>query len=193
MNENLNAVNESTVAGLGRLTRFFGFNDVMGRLYGTLLMSPEPMSLDDLAETLQISKGSVSMNMRSIERWGMAREVWMRGERKKYYTAESDFWTVIRTVLSGREMREVSTALDVLGTSVEKLRLAEEELTEEEKKLAAFYMERVGDLQSFFEFAQMLLSSFVSAEDGPDFGGVTNLKLDENLDDIDAEWENGTG
>ncbi|MFT5196093.1 MAG: DNA-binding transcriptional regulator GbsR (MarR family) [Cellvibrionaceae bacterium] len=189
MNKNLNAVNESTVAGLGRLTRFFGFNDVMGRLYGTLLMNPEPMSLDDLAETLQISKGSVSMNMRSIERWGMAREVWMRGERKKYYTAESDLWTVIRTVLSGREMREVSTALNVLGKSVEKLRLAEEELTDEEKKLAAYYMERVGDLQSFFEFAQMLLSSFVASEDGPDFGGVTNLKLD----DLDSEWENGTG
>ena len=191
MNENLKAVNESTVAGLGRLTRFFGFNDVMGRLYGTLLMNPEPMSLDELAETLQISKGSVSMNMRSIERWGMAREVWMRGERKKYYTAESDFWTVIRTVLSGREMREVSTALDVLGTSVEKLRLAEEELTEEEKQLAGFYMERVGDLQSFFEFAQMMLSSFVASADEPDFSGVTSLKLD--FDDIDSEWENGTG
>ena len=123
----------------------------------------------------------------------MAREVWMRGERKKYYTAESDFWTVIRTVLSGREMREVSPALDVLGTSVEKLRLAEEELTEEEKELAAFYMERVGDLQSFFEFAQMLLSSFVSADDEPDFGGVTNLKLDQDLANIDTDWENGTG
>ncbi|MFK7801472.1 MAG: GbsR/MarR family transcriptional regulator [Anaerolineae bacterium] len=194
MNENLNAVNESTVAGLGRLTRFFGFNDVMGRLYGTLLMSPEPMSLDELAETLQISKGSVSMNMRSIERWGMAREVWVRGERKKYYEAESDFWTVIRTVLSGREMREVSTALDVLGTSVEKLRLAEEELTDEEKQLAAFYMERVGDLQSFFEFAQMMLSSFVASADEPDFSGVTNLKLNsDDPSDIDAEWENGTG
>ncbi len=198
MNENLNAVNESTVAGLGRLTRFFGFTDVMGRLYGTLLMNPEPMSLDELAETLQISKGSVSMNMRSIERWGMAREVWVRGERKKYYTAESDLWTVIRAVLSGREMREVSTALEVLGQSVEKLRLDEGELTDEEKKLAAYYLERVGDLQSFFEFARMLLSSFLSAEEGPDFGGVTNLKLDdiEKLDDdldLDAEWENGTG
>ncbi|MEM7802272.1 MAG: hypothetical protein AAF633_23970 [Chloroflexota bacterium] len=175
MNENLIAVNESTVAGLGRLTRFFGFNDVMGRLYGTLLMSPDPLSLDELAERLQISKGSVSMNMRSIERWGMAKEVWMRGERKKYYTGESDLWTVIRTIISGREMREVGVALEVLGESVRKLQEAGEELTPKEQELSEYYMERVADLQAFFQLAQMLLTSVLQSEEGLDFGGVTSL------------------
>ena len=84
MHESLDAVNESTVAGLGRLARFVGFSEVMGRLYGTLLLNPEPLSLDELADNLEISKGSVRMNMRSLERWGMAKEVWVRGERKKY-------------------------------------------------------------------------------------------------------------
>ncbi|MCZ7674334.1 MAG: hypothetical protein M5U34_47980 [Chloroflexi bacterium] len=64
------------------MARFFGFAEVMGRLYGTLLLSPEELSLDDLASQLEISKGSVSMNMRALERWGMAKEVWVRGERK---------------------------------------------------------------------------------------------------------------
>ena len=68
MNEKLIAVNDSTIAGIGRLARYFGFAEVMGRLFGTLLMSPEPMSLDDLAAQLEISKGSVSMNMRALER-----------------------------------------------------------------------------------------------------------------------------
>src|SRR5690606_30042798 len=110
MHESLTAVNNSTVAGIGRLARFFGFSEMMGRLYGTLLLSPQPLSLDDLTEMLQISKGSVSMNMRSLERWGMAKEVWMRGDRKKYYEAEPELWKVIRNVLSGRERREVQLA-----------------------------------------------------------------------------------
>ena len=80
MHETLTAVNDSTVTGLGRLARFFGFSDVMGRLYGTLLLSPGPLSLDDLGDTLEISKGSVSMNMRGLERWGMAKEVWVLGQ-----------------------------------------------------------------------------------------------------------------
>lgn len=177
MHSSLQAVNESTVSGLGRLARFFGFSEVMGRLYGTLLLAPEPLSLDDLAETLEISKGSVSMNMRSLERWGMAKEVWVRGERKKYYTAEPDFWQVIRNVLSSREQREVQVALHVLRDSIEKLRGAEVALTDEEKALAAFYLERIGDLQSFFQFAQLALGSILGSEETIDFDTITKIEI----------------
>ncbi len=176
-NGNLAVVNDSTIEGIGRLARFFGFSEVMGRLYGALLMSPEPLSLDELAERLEISKGSVSMNMRSIERWGMAKEVWMRGERRKFYTAESDIWKIIRNILSGREMREVQRALHVLGDSVEKLRTAENELTAEEQALAAYYLERLGDLQAFFQLADMALQTVVTAEESLDFDAITKIEL----------------
>ena len=145
----------------------------MGRLYGTLLLSTEAMSLDDLAEGLQISKGSVSVNMRSIERWGMAKEVWVRGERKKYYMAESDFWTVIRNVLSGREMREVQVALQVLGESIDKLKAVENELPGEEQELAAYTLERIDDLRAFFQLALLILETFMSSNDDIDFEDIT--------------------
>ncbi len=175
MHENIEAVQESTVAGLGRLAGFFGFSEVMGRLYGTLLLNPEALSLDDLAEVLQISKGSVSMNMRSLERWGMAKEVWMRGERKKYYKAESDLWTVIRNVFSGRELREVQLALAVLEESVNKLRSVEDKLPDDESDLAAFTLERIADLTSFFQLAQMALETFVDSSDEVDEDEINRL------------------
>jgi len=177
MHESLVAVNDSTTAGVGRLARFFGFSEVMGRLYATLLLSPDPLSLDDLADGLRISKGSVSMNMRSLERWGMAKEVWMRGERKKYYAAEHDLWQVIRSVLSSRERREVQLALDVLSESVEKLQLANNELMAEEKELSRFYLERIADLQSFFRFAQMALETVLGDNTSIDFEGVTKIEI----------------
>lgn len=177
MHENLAAVNDSTVAGLGRLARFFGFNEVMGRLYGTLLMSPEALSLDDLADKLQISKGSVSMNMRALERWGMAKEVWMRGDRKKYYKAESDLWQVIRNVLSSRERREVQLALEVLSESVGKLQSAQDDLSPEEQELAKYYLERIDDLQAFFEFAQLALETVLGSQKTLDFEAVTKIEI----------------
>ncbi len=177
MHDALDAVNDSTVAGLGRLARFFGFSDVMGRLYGTLLLSPEPMSLDDLAGSLEISKGSVSMNMRAIERWGMAKEVWMRGERKKYYAAESDMWQVMRNVLGSRESREVQLALNVLGQSIEKLKTAEHELTAEEQALARYYLERIAELQSFFQVAQLALTAVLGGDEAIDFEAVTKIEI----------------
>jgi DNA-binding transcriptional regulator GbsR (MarR family) len=178
MHESLVAVNDSTVAGLGRLARFFGFSDVMGRLYGTLLLNPEPLSLDDLADSLEISKGSVSMNMQALERWGMAKEVWMRGERKKYYAAESDLWQVIRNVLGSRERREVQLALHVLSESIEKLQSVENELSPEEQELARFYLERMADLQSFFRFAQLALESVLGGDDALDFEAITKIEIE---------------
>ena len=175
MNENVVAVQDSTVAGLGRLAGFFGFSEVMGRLYGMLLLSPEPLSLDDLAEGLRISKGSVSMNMRSLERWGMAKEVWVRGERKKYYMAESDMWTVIRNVLSGREMREVQLALQVLGDSVVRLQQAEEELPADEREQAEYVLERIADLRSFFELAQAAMVTFVGSSEEMNFDDIAKI------------------
>lgn len=177
MHENLLAVNESTVAGLGRLARFFGFSDVMGRLFGTLLLNPGPMSLDDLADGLQISKGSVSMNMRALERWGMAKEHWVRGERKKFYQAEPDMWQVIRNVLNGRERREVNLALQVLGDSVEKLQSAEITLPEDEEELREYYLERIADLQAFFGVAQIALESVLGSDNGIDFEEVTRIDI----------------
>ena len=177
MHENLAAVNDSTVSGMGRLARFFGFGEVMGRLYGTLLLSPEPLSLDDLASGLEISKGSVSMNMRALERWGMAKEIWMRGERKKYYQAESEMWQVIRNVLGSRERREVDLALHVLGDSVEKLQKAEGDLTPEEQELAKYYLERIADLQSFFQFAQIALETVLGGVENLDFEAITKSEI----------------
>ncbi len=177
MDNCLTDVNESTVEGIGRLARFFGFAEVMGRLYGTLLLSPEELSLDDLASQLEISKGSVSMNMRALERWGMAKEVWVRGERKKYYAAEHDLWQVIRNVLSSRERREVQLALHVLGDSVEKLKNAENELSPKDRELAKFYLERIADLQAFFTVAQLALETVVGSDDALDFDAVTRIEL----------------
>lgn len=177
MHDTLTAVNDSTVAGLGRLAGFFGFSEVMGRLYGTLLMNPDPLSLDDLVSRLRISKGSVSMNMRALERWGMAKEVWVRGERKKYYAAEHDLWQVIRNVLNSRERREVMLAIQVLSESVEKLQKAEGELSAEDQALARFYLERIDDLRAFFQFAQMALEAVLGSEENLDFEAVTKIEI----------------
>lgn len=177
MDSTLIAVNDSTVSGLGRLARFFGFSDVMGRLYGTLLLSPEPLSLDELADTLEISKGSVSMNMRDLERWGMAKEVWVRGDRRKFYKAESDMGQVIRNVLGSREQREVNLAIQVLGQSVEKLQSAEPGLSPEEQALARYYLDRIRDLQGFFQFAQLALHA-VLGSNTLDFDAITRIEIE---------------
>ncbi len=167
MDETLQAVHESMVKGLGQLTDFFGFSPVMGHLYGALLMSPEPLSLDELEQIVGKSKASVSMNMRALERWGMVREFWVKGDRRKFYEAEGDLWKVVRMVIESRERREVGVALDVLRENALHLEAAQAHLSEEERVLAEHYVARVRELQAFFQLAQFALEMLLERAGPP--------------------------
>lgn len=167
MDETLTAVRDSMIKGLGQLTNFFGFSPVMGHLYGALLMSPSALSLDELEEIVGKSKASVSMNMRALERWGMVREVWVKGDRRKFYEAEGDLWEVVSTILESRERREVGVALDVLERNAKHLEEATPALKDAERALAEHYLRRVQEMQSFFQFAQVALEILLQAGGPP--------------------------
>lgn len=185
---NLVAVRDSMLDGLGQLAEYFGFSKVMGQLYAALLMSPRPLSLDDMMELLAISKASVSTNMRTLEHLGMVRQAWVRGrgDRRKFYEAETDFWEIIANILSGREMRDVERALSVMNQDVQRLRVAMDSVSETDKELARFYLERVQQMQVLFKFAQTIMSTILLKVAEMDFEDISGIEIH-----VDSEPEPG--
>src|SRR5579859_7691585 len=174
----LSGVNQSMLEGLGELADYFGYNRVMGKMYGALLLSPHPMSLDDLMNHLDISKASVSMNMRTLENMGMAREVWVRGDRKKYYEAEPDFWKILTNVFGSRELREVNEALHVLEINVDRLQDATPGMESPDQKLADFYLNRMAQFKSFFRFAKLVLTSIFEHSEKINIDTVSRIDIE---------------
>lgn len=72
-----------------------GLPRIAGRLFGYLLLSPEPRSLDEIAEALEVSKGSASTDARLLLRHGWLRRVSQTGDRKDYYELAPDFFAEI--------------------------------------------------------------------------------------------------
>jgi DNA-binding transcriptional regulator GbsR (MarR family) len=70
------------VAGL---LESMGINRSCGRMFGLLLVADRPLSLDEMAETLGVSKPSVSSNTRLYERLELLQRVHVPGDRKHYY------------------------------------------------------------------------------------------------------------
>jgi len=175
----LRIVHDSMLDGLGQLADYFGFSKLMGQLYGTLLLSDEPLSLDDMMERLDISKASVSLTMRSLERMGMVRQVWVRGSggRRKYYEAETDFWQIFSNVLSGREMRDVERALSVMEENQERISSTIDSMSKDEQALAQLYLERISQIQALFQFAQLIMSSLLSQVDSIDVSDVSGVEF----------------
>jgi DNA-binding transcriptional regulator GbsR (MarR family) len=164
--------------GLGQLADYFGYNRVMGKMYGALLLSPEPMSLDDMMNHLDISKASVSMNMRTLENLGIVREVWVRGDRRKFYEAEPDFWKILTNVLGSRELREVNQALNVLERNMENIRASEPEMNEKDRELAQLYIERMSQVRGFFRFAKLVLTAIMERDSKINISDVRRIDIE---------------
>lgn len=175
---NLRAAQDNMLDGLGQLSDYLGFSKVFGQLYGALLLSAEPLSLDDLVELLDISKASVSMNLRTLEHMGMVRQVWVRGRagRRKYYEAETDFWQIISNILAGREMRDVERALHVMDDNIERLSSALPDMDADDRRLAELYVDRIQQIQSLFQFAQLIITTILSQAGNTDISALPKLR-----------------
>ncbi|MEI8138471.1 MAG: hypothetical protein WCI03_01235 [bacterium] len=99
----------------GNTTQALGVGRVIGQIFGYLYFSEEPRGLDDMKEALGISKGSASMGVRQLEQWGAVQRVWVKGDRKDYYTANDYFGKIIRNIASdlmGKRLAALSQSLD---------------------------------------------------------------------------------
>ena len=78
------------ISVMEKITTAFTFPAMCGRLYGLLAFTPRPVSLGEIAETLHVAKSGVSVNIRMLENSGIARRVWVKGDRRDYYEADFD-------------------------------------------------------------------------------------------------------
>jgi DNA-binding transcriptional regulator GbsR (MarR family) len=73
------------VERMGQIMEHDGLTRIAGRIFGHLLLSSEPKSLEDLATALQASKGSISQDTRVLERVGALERVTHAGDRRVFY------------------------------------------------------------------------------------------------------------
>jgi len=67
-----------------------GCSDAVGVLRGALILAEGPVSMDELVEETGYSKSTVSANMSTLERQGLAKRVIVPGDKRYYYLAVSD-------------------------------------------------------------------------------------------------------
>ncbi len=177
--KDLIAVHNSMLDGLGKLSDYFGFGKVVGQLYGAILLSDHPLSLDDMVERLDISKASASMNIRTLENMGMVRQVWVRGSsgRRKFYEAETDFWQIITNILNAREMRDVDRALSIMEDNLKRLNESMTSMSEDDRQLAQLYVDRIAQIQALFRFAQLMITAILARVAETDLQDISHIDI----------------
>ena len=163
MNETLCDARENFIQGLSRISHFWGFPKAMGAIYGALYLSPLPLSLDEIVEQVGVTKGAVSTNARALERLGMVHKHVRIGERKDYYTAETDFWKIIKNILREREKSEFDHALHTVSESLEMIN--QKEIQSDEEETRRFYEKRMKAMQDFFHSLDNLVATALALDD----------------------------
>ena len=79
----------------------------------------EPLSLEEIADRLQISKGNASMSLRELRTFGVVRQVEVPADRRDFYVTEPDVWTMFFRILRERKRREFDPALEAIHRLVE--------------------------------------------------------------------------
>lgn len=153
---------------IGDVIEHWGFRKPLGRAWTVLYLHGDALPAAELGERLQMSAGAVSMTLTELQRWGVARKVWVPGERRDFFEAETDFWKMISKVVQERER--------FLAVSVrERLGRAQAVLKRTGGGAAArARLERLGRLMSFATMAETVIESFLASRRA-DFGEFGNL------------------
>lgn len=136
----------------------WGINRTMAQIHALLLISPDPLSQDEMMEALNISRGNVNMNVRDLISWGLADRVILPGERKEFFTAEKDIWKVIKQIVKERKKRELEPMLQLMD------KLEQTEGDKRDKHVKAF-MDAVSGIKKLGKQADKTLDAMIKAEE----------------------------
>ena len=110
----LDEAKEDFITQWGAMGSAWGVNRTLAQIHALLIVSPEPMTTDQVMEELQISRGNAHTNLRELVDWGLLRSLYRRGERKELFQAEKDVWKMFCIITRERKKREIAPALETL-------------------------------------------------------------------------------
>ena len=146
------------ISSWGAFGTHWGINRTMAQIHALLLVSPDPLTQDDIMEELHISRGNTNMNIRELINWGLVERVILPGERKEYFTAEKDIWKVVKQIVKERKKRELEPMMQLLD------KLEDVEGDKKDKKVKTF-VDTVSSIKRLGLQADKTLDVMIKAEE----------------------------
>jgi len=127
--QTLDEFEREVIAFFTRMADVLNLPRSVGEIYGILFVSTHPLCLDDCRLRLNISKGSTSQGLKILRSFGAIRVVYIPGDRKDYYVAE----TSLRKIASGFAQEQIQPHVASGEDRVSRIRELLEEQESEQK------------------------------------------------------------
>lgn len=111
---NMSPLITSAVMHFGEMGSRWGFNRTVGQMLALIVLNEEPLSAQEIADALSISRGNVSMGLKELQSWRLVKNHFIPGDRKDYFVPAGDIWTLANRVFEERRKREIDPTLSLL-------------------------------------------------------------------------------
>lgn len=162
--EKLERAREKFIHELSQNMHLYGISETVGRLYGTVLFSNKPMNLDEMSESLGMSKTSMSTGIRTLLKANMVERVWEKGNRKDLYKTVDDWYKSFSTVFINRWRSSVDNNLKALEEMKRSLAELENSSDETIKELIQEDMEKLRYAKQYYEWLKKVVRLFETGE-----------------------------
>lgn len=154
----LSEARQQFISTWGAMGTHWGINRTMAQVHALLMISPDPLTQDDVMAQLNISRGNVNMNVRDLIDWGLVDRVIISGERKEYFTAEKDIWKVAKQIIKERKKRELDPMMKLMD------QLSKVDGDKKDKELKTF-LDAINGIKKFGAHADNMLDVLVKSDE----------------------------
>jgi DNA-binding transcriptional regulator GbsR (MarR family) len=139
----LTSTTEKFILHWGEMGARWGISRSVAQIHALLMVSPEPLPADEIAETLDIARSAVSAGIKELQGWGLIRIVHHMGDRRDHFTTLDDVWEIFLLIMRERRRRELDPTVAVLRECAAE--------ASSSKTIPASTLKRFADLAEFME------------------------------------------
>ena len=154
----------------GEMGTRWGISRTVAQIHALLYVSPDPLTAEDIANTLSVARSNVSTSLKELQGWGLVSVGHVLGDRKDRYESMHDVWELFKVIIDGRKRREVDPTLAVLRECIDEI--------DESESAETFTKQRLEDMLEFFE---TMTKSYEQARAMPKKELLKLLKLGDKL------------
>ena len=137
----LSTTQQKFILHWGEMGTRWGVNRTVAQIHALLFLANEPLTAEDIAETLAVARSNVSNSLKELQSWGLVKVGHVMGDRRDHFTALQDVWEIFRVILEERKRREIDPTIALLGELAEKL--------EGRRNVPEHVRERIGRMHQF--------------------------------------------
>jgi DNA-binding transcriptional regulator GbsR (MarR family) len=99
------------IVNWGEMGARWGINRTVAQVHALLFVSKEPLTAEDIAQSLSVARSNVSTSIHELQAWRLIKVVHVLGDRRDHFQVMGDSWETLRIILEERKRREIDPTI----------------------------------------------------------------------------------